>query len=108
MSQPEDPNRTREPRFENPEPVDHARTTRSHAGEAMNDTRAWPGFGLVALGLALMGITLVAAGYGFAGWAWIGGAACIVSIAVGVALILVERKRVKAAEGLQLRDQQGH
>ena len=32
-------------------PTDTARTNRAHAGEAIEDARNWPGYGLIALGL---------------------------------------------------------
>lgn len=48
-------------------PTDTARTNRAHAGEAIEDARNWPGYGLIALGLVLMALALVAAGGGFEG-----------------------------------------
>ncbi|AKS35470.1 protein UsfY [Mycolicibacterium goodii] len=42
------------------EPVDHARTTRPHAGETMKDARNLPGLGLIAAALVVFVGSLVA------------------------------------------------
>ena len=80
------------------DPVDHARTTRPHAGESMTDNKIMPG--LVVLGVSLVlfvsclaafatshqdvGLTLVAlAGAGFI---------------VGAGWLLVEHQRVRRVE----------
>lgn len=88
--------------------VDDSRTAREHAGEAITDTRNWPGYFLVALGLAALGLTLTAAGGGFEGWAMIGTIACVLFFALGIGLVLLQRKRVKAQEGKSLMDPGGH
>ncbi|MGB6181755.1 MAG: hypothetical protein WBF79_10970 [Rhodococcus sp. (in: high G+C Gram-positive bacteria)] len=93
---------------ENEQPQDFARTTRSHAGEAITDSRAWPGYLLIALGLMTLGLALTAAGGGFEGWVLITAIACPVLLLGGLALVLIERKRVKAAEGKSLLDPGGH
>lgn len=89
-------------------PVDDAHTNRSHVGEALTDERSYPGYLLVGLGLAALGMTLVAAGYGFHGWALIAGLICAASFVFGISEVLFEHRRVKKIEGLDLRDQQGH
>ncbi len=63
---------------------------------------------LIGLGLATLGLTLVAAGYGFRGWAVIAGVVCVVSFIVGTLAILMEHRRVKRLEGQELFDQEGH
>ena len=68
---------------------------RTHAGEAIADTRAWPGYGLIGIAIIALGMTLSAAGYGFAGWAVIGGAVCAASLALGTALVVMEHRRVQ-------------
>ncbi|MBU8818867.1 LapA family protein [Mycolicibacterium goodii] len=42
------------------EPVDHARTTRPHAGETMKDARNFPGLALIAVALVVFVSSLVA------------------------------------------------
>ena len=88
--------------------VDESRTVRAHAGEAITDTRNWPGYFLVALGLVALGLALTAAGGGFEGWTMIAGASCVVLFVAGVGLVLFQRKRVKAQEGKSLMDPGGH
>nr|WP_181697198.1 hypothetical protein [Nocardia sp. GTS18] len=75
---------------------DDSRTIRPHAGESIEDTRNWPGLILIGVGLALLGITLTAAGYGFGGWAIIGGVACAACLLAGTTLVVAEHRRVKA------------
>ncbi|MFB7874459.1 MULTISPECIES: hypothetical protein [unclassified Nocardia] len=87
---------------------DDERTTRSHAGESIEDTRNWPGLILIGLGLVLVGLTLTAAGYGFAGWAAIAGIVCAICLVAGIVIVVAEHRRVKAAEGLDLTDERGH
>ncbi|KQU30284.1 hypothetical protein HQ325_17420 [Rhodococcus sp. BP-349] len=93
---------------ENEQPQDFARTTRAHAGEAITDSRAWPGYFLMALGFVALGLGLTAAGGGFEGWVLVAGIACPVLLLAGLAVVLLERKRVKAAEGKSLTDPGGH
>jgi len=62
------------------DPVDHARTTRQHAGESMKDGTNAPGL----IGMAAAVVALVAGLFAFAtGHATIGIAAVIVALAVG-------------------------
>lgn len=89
-------------------PIDDAHTNRSHVGEGIADGRNYPGYLLIGLALATLGLTLVALGYGFQGWALIGGAVCAVSLVLGVVVILLERRRIKHLEGNDLMDQEGH
>ncbi|MFQ6395372.1 hypothetical protein ACLMAJ_18135 [Nocardia sp. KC 131] len=97
--------RTERPGYEFP---DTSRTTRSHAGESIEDTRNWPGLILMGVGIALLGLTLTAAGYGFAGWAVIGGIACVLCLAIGALLVVAEHRRIKRKEGLDLSEPRGH
>ncbi|WP_410876267.1 hypothetical protein [Nocardia sp. A7] len=87
---------------------DDARTTRTHAGESIRDARNWPGLILIGVGLVLVGLTLTAAGYGFAGWAVIAGVACGLCLVAGIGLVVLEHRRVKAQEGLALGEPRGH
>ncbi|MEU0542668.1 hypothetical protein ABZ319_22635 [Nocardia sp. NPDC005978] len=87
---------------------DTARTTRSHAGESIEDGYNFPGILLWMLGIAALGATLTAAAYGFMGWALIGATVCAVGIVGGTVWLLLEHRRIKAKEGLSLTDQMGH
>lgn len=97
-----------EPNEVDPVHVDNERTNRSHGGEAITDGRNYPGYLLIGLGLATLGFTLVAAGYGIRGWAVIAGCVCVISFIVGALAILLEHRRVKRLEGRELLDQEGH
>lgn len=66
-----------------------------HPGEAIEDTRTWPGYGLIGIAIVTLGMTLVAAGYGFQGWALIAGLICAASLGLGTALVFIEHRRVK-------------
>ncbi|MFQ6331818.1 hypothetical protein ACLMAL_37665 [Nocardia sp. CWNU-33] len=87
---------------------DDSRTTRTHAGESIEDTRNWPGIILFGIGIALLALTLTAAGYGFAGWAVIDGIACILCLGIGAVLVTAEHRRVENQEGLVRGEPHGH
>ncbi|WP_245714164.1 hypothetical protein [Nocardia vaccinii] len=87
---------------------DTARTTRNHAGEGLENERNLPGMILFVLGIVGLALTLTAAGYGFAGWSIVAAIVTILLIVAGTALLLREHMRMKAREGLRLRDQRGH
>ncbi|MDI9917288.1 hypothetical protein [Rhodococcus sp. IEGM 1379] len=89
-------------------PIDNAHTNRSHVGEGIADGRNYPGYILIGLALATLALALVASGYGFKGWALIAGIICAVSLVCGVSAVLLERRRVKRLEGLDLTSQEGH
>ncbi|WP_305091619.1 hypothetical protein [Prescottella sp. R16] len=89
-------------------PIDRANTFREHAGEAIDDEMNWPGYGLIALGIATLGMALAAAGYGFNGWALIAAVVCVSSFAVGIGLVVAEHTHVKHVEHRHLREQLGH
>ncbi|MFC4127724.1 hypothetical protein [Nocardia rhizosphaerae] len=78
---------------------DTARTARPHAGESIEDVRNWPGLILAAIGLVLLGLTLTAAGYGFAGWAVVAGLACAACLLTGIGLVVAEHRRVRERAG---------
>jgi hypothetical protein len=67
---------------------------RHHAGEGIEDTHNVPGIILCGLALAALGLTLTAAGYGFAGWALIGAVICVGCAITGISWLLVERRRM--------------
>ncbi|MFC3964464.1 hypothetical protein [Nocardia jiangsuensis] len=87
---------------------DRSRTTRSHAGEGIQDGFNIPGIILWALGIVALGGSLTAAAYGFNGWAIIAAILCAIGILGGSAWLLLEHRRIKAREGLALADPMGH
>ncbi|MCC3330746.1 hypothetical protein [Nocardia abscessus] len=87
---------------------DDTRTSRTHAGESIEDARNWPGIILVGIGIVSLALTLTAAGYGFEGWAVIAGVVSGLCILVGVVVIVLEHRRIKVREGRRLRDAAGH
>lgn len=89
-------------------PIDPAHTSREHPGEAIDDTKNWPGYGLIMLGIATLGMTLVAAGYGFEGWALIAGVVCAACFVVGAGIVVAEHAHVKHVEHRHLSDPLGH
>ncbi|MFI9503946.1 hypothetical protein [Nocardia sp. NPDC052566] len=86
-----------------PEIPDSARTTRNNAGEALEDSRQFPGVVVLLLGLVAVALTLTAAGYGFAGWAVVGVIASVLLIGAGTAFVVLEHRRLRAREGEELR-----
>ena len=89
-------------------PIDRTHTIRQHPGEAIDDAKNWPGFGLIGLGIATLGMALVAAGYGFEGWALIAGSVCAVCFILGVGIVVAEHAHVKHLEHHRLTDPLGH
>ncbi|WP_336082611.1 hypothetical protein [Nocardia sp. SSK8] len=87
---------------------DTERTTRSHAGESIQDSLNWPGLLLIGVGIVLLAATLTAAGYGFVGWTVLAGVLCGVCMLAGIAIVLAEHRRIKVHEGLHLTDPCGH
>ncbi|MFD6396574.1 MULTISPECIES: hypothetical protein [unclassified Nocardia] len=87
---------------------DTERTTRSHAGESIQDSLNWPGLFLVGVGIVMLAATLTAAGSGFVGWAVIAGILSGVCLLFGVGIVLAEHRRIKVSEGLHLTDPCGH
>ncbi|MFG1771985.1 hypothetical protein [Nocardia salmonicida] len=87
---------------------DTERTTRSHAGESIQDSLNWPGLLLVGIGIVMLAATLTAAGSGFVGWAVIAGILTGVCLLLGIGIVLAEHRRIKVGEGLHLTDPCGH
>ena len=80
------------------DPVDHARTTRQHAGETLKNTRSTPGLilGLLALAAFIIGLYLFGAGHTVGGV--IAAVVVVVVGAAGVWWVLAEHRRVNRAE----------
>ncbi|WP_067825249.1 hypothetical protein [Nocardia inohanensis] len=74
---------------------DHHRTIRPHAGEALEDSRNWPGLILAGLGIVAVALTLTAAGYGFEGWAFIGGVVSVLLLGSGITQVVLEHRRIE-------------
>ncbi|MGN2639141.1 hypothetical protein ACWEKT_15890 [Nocardia takedensis] len=87
---------------------DHTRTTRTHAGESIEDTRNWPGILLAAVGIVSVGLALTASGYGYEGWAIIAGIVAVVCLAGGALLVWAEHRRVRRQEPAHEYDDHGH
>ena len=81
---------------------------RDHPGEAIEDTRNWPGYGLIGVAIVTLGMALVAAGYGFQGWALIAGTICAVCLVLGTSLVVVEHRRVKRLDAAGVLYPYGH
>jgi len=80
------------------DPVDHARTTRPHAGESMTDTKNMPA--LIVIGVALVsfvcGLAAHATNHHSTGIAF--GSASAALLAVGLVWIWIEHRRVRGIE----------
>ena len=86
------------------DPVDHARTTRKHAGQNLKNTAAMPG--LISVGLAV--VALVIGVFCFAagepGTGVISVAAAVLLASAGFGWLARERRRVRRVEAQYLRD----
>jgi multisubunit Na+/H+ antiporter MnhB subunit len=80
------------------DPVDHARTTRKHAGQNMKNTAAMPALIAIGVGVAalIIGVYLLAAGGVIA--SIVAGVVALVLIAAGFGWLARERRRVRRAE----------
>lgn len=80
------------------DPVDHARTTRPHAGESMTDTKNMPA--LIVIGIALVcfvgGLAAHATSHHSTGLVF--GAISAALLAVGLVWLAVEHRRVRGIE----------
>ena len=80
------------------DPVDHARTTRPHAGESMTDTKNMPA--LIVIGVALAcfvgGLAAHATNHHSTGLGF--GAVSAALLAVGLIWLTVEHRRVRGIE----------
>lgn len=80
------------------DPLDHLRTTRSHAGESMIDMLYWPGYLLMATGVIAVVGCLAAFGTGHDGQGMIVGVVAIVAMMFGLLWLMVEHRRVRKVE----------
>jgi hypothetical protein len=80
------------------DPLDHARTTRRHAGESMIDAMSWPGYLLIGVSVIAVFRCLVAFGTGHGNQGMIIGVIAIVAVTSGLVWIMVEHRRVRRIE----------
>lgn len=80
------------------DPVDHARTTRKHAGETFKDGHNAPGLLGVAVGVVSLVVGLAALATGRAGAGTVAIVAAAVFAIAGVAWLTVRHRRVREAE----------
>jgi hypothetical protein len=80
------------------DPVDHVRTTRSHAGESMIDVLSWPGYLLIVAGVIGFVGCLAAFGTGHHNEGMTTGVLAILAITVGLAWLAFEHRRVRRLE----------
>lgn len=76
------------------DPVDHARTTRPHAGRALINVAGWPGYALLAASVMIFMGSLVAFGTGHDGQGAEIVAIAVISALVGTAWLLMEHRRI--------------
>ncbi|MEV6071055.1 DUF308 domain-containing protein [Nocardia sp. NPDC052001] len=84
------------------------RPTLHHAGEGIEDGVNVIGIVLGGLAIVALGLTLVAAGYGFAGWATVAGIACVVLFLSSAGVIYAEWRRRSGDEQPDPEVRQGH
>ncbi len=80
------------------DPVDHARTTRRHAGQSLIDPRSWPGLLLTVIGVAAIFRCLTTFGTGHNDRGVIAGVIAIVALTSGVVWLVAEHRRVRRVE----------
>ena len=90
-----------------PDPVDHARTTRLHAGETLKNSRSTPGLVLGLLALAAFIICLYLFGSGHAAGGAIAALLAVLAGAAAVVWVLAEHRRVNQAEAVWVAEHPG-
>lgn len=76
------------------DPVDHMRTTRPHAGRAVINVAAWPGYSLLVVGLLAVAGALVAFGTGNDHQGVVMAVMAVVASVIGVWWLLIEHRRI--------------
>lgn len=80
------------------DPVDHVRTTRSHAGESMIDVLRWPGYLLVVAGVLAVVGCLAAFGTGHESQGMTTGVIAVAAMTFGLVWLAAEHRRVRRIE----------
>jgi tetrahydromethanopterin S-methyltransferase subunit C len=80
------------------DPIDHARTTRQHAGETMTNGANGPGLIIMALGVMAMVFGLAALASGAAAAGWVAAVIAVVAFVVGGTWLFVTHRRVRRQE----------
>jgi len=80
------------------DPVDHARTTRPHAGESMTDTKNMPALFVIGVALASFVGALAAHATNHHSTGLVFGSVSAVLLAVGLVWLAVEHRRVRGIE----------
>lgn len=80
------------------DPVDHVRTTRSHAGQSMIDVVSWPGYLLVVAGVIAVVGSLTAFGTGHQSQGMATGVVAVAMMTSGLVWLAIEHRRVRRIE----------
>jgi protein-S-isoprenylcysteine O-methyltransferase Ste14 len=80
------------------DPVDHARTTRPHAGESMTDTKNMPALIVIGVALACFVGALAAHGTSHHSTGLVFGSLSAVLLIVGLLWLFIEHRRVRGIE----------
>jgi hypothetical protein len=80
------------------DPVDHARTTRQHAGESMKNGANAPGLALLAAGVIATVVCLASLATGFDSVAVTAALIAVLGYAGGAVWLVVAHRRVRAVE----------
>ena len=80
------------------DPVDHVRTTRSHAGESMIDVASWPGYLLLVTGVIAVVGCLAAFGTGHQTQGMTIGVIAVIALTFGLVYLAFEHRRVRRIE----------
>ncbi|UGT44187.1 hypothetical protein LTV02_12680 [Nocardia yamanashiensis] len=83
-------------------------TPKRHAGEGIEDGTNVAGLTLLGLSIVALALALVSAGYGFGGWAVVGGVACAVLFIAGAVLLFLEWRRRHRGRNADPEIRQGH